>query len=57
MDPLTKTLTLIFLITTMAAIGLKVTGGELISALRDRSLMIRSLVVNIIIVQQPLHKE
>jgi len=57
MEPLTKTLTLIFLITTMAAIGLKVTGGELISALRDRSLMIRSLVVNIIIVQQPLHKE
>ena len=50
MDPLTKILTLIFLITTMAAIGLKVTTGELVSALRDRSLMIRSLVVNIIIV-------
>jgi BASS family bile acid:Na+ symporter len=34
----------------MAAIGLKVTTGELVSALRDRSLMVRSLVVNIIIV-------
>jgi BASS family bile acid:Na+ symporter len=50
MDPLTKTLTFIFLITTMAAIGLKVTTSELISALQDRSLMIRSLVVNIVIV-------
>jgi len=50
MDPLTKTLTLIFLITTMAAIGLKVTTAELVSAFRDRSLMIRSLVVNLIIV-------
>jgi len=50
MDPLTKTLTLIFLITTMAAIGLKVTTGELVSALRERSLMVRSLVVNMIIV-------
>jgi len=50
MDPLTKILTLIFLITTMAAIGLKVTMVEIVSSLRDRSLMIRSLVVNIIIV-------
>jgi len=50
MDPLTKTLGLIFLISIMAAIGLKVTTGELVSALRDRSLMIRSLVVNMIIV-------
>jgi len=50
MDPLTKTLTLIFLITTMAAIGLKVTTSELISTFRDRSLMVRSLVVNLIIV-------
>lgn len=50
MDPLTKTLTLIFLISTMAAIGLKVTMVEIVSALRDRSLMVRSLVVNLIIV-------
>jgi BASS family bile acid:Na+ symporter len=50
MDPLTKTFTLIFLITTMASIGLKVTMSELVLALGDRSLMIRSLVVNLIIV-------
>ena len=53
MDPLSKTLTLLFLITTMAAIGLKVTTGELVSALRDRGLMARSLVVNMIIVIPP----
>ena len=50
MDPLTKTLTLIFLITTMASIGLKATAIELVSAFRDRSLMLRSLVVNLIVV-------
>ncbi|OHB57893.1 MAG: hypothetical protein A2Y12_01605 [Planctomycetes bacterium GWF2_42_9] len=50
MDPLSKTFTLIFLITTMAAIGLKVTTGEIISAFSDRSLMIRSLLVNLILV-------
>ncbi len=50
MDPVTKTLTLIFLITTMAAIGLKVTTGELVSAFHDRSLMVRSLIVNMVIV-------
>ena len=50
MNPLTATLTLIFLVTTMAAIGMKATKEELISAISDRSLMIRSLVVNIIVV-------
>ncbi len=50
MDPLTKILTIIFLITTMAAIGLKVTIGEIVTALGNRSLMIRSLAVNLIIV-------
>jgi BASS family bile acid:Na+ symporter len=50
MDPLTKILTSVFLISTMAAIGLKVTMVEIVSSLRDRSLMIRSLVVNIVIV-------
>ncbi len=50
MDPLTATCTLIFLITTMAAIGMKATLEELLSAISDRSLMIRSLVVNIIVV-------
>ena len=50
MDPLTRTLTLIFLITTMAAIGLKVTTSELVSALHNRSLMVRSLIANVVIV-------
>ena len=50
MDPLTRAFTLIFLTTTMAAIGLKVTSAELVSAFRDRSLMARSLVVNLILV-------
>jgi len=51
MDPLTKYLNLIFLVTTMAAIGLKVTFAELIAALTHThgGLMIRSLLVNIII--------
>ena len=47
---MTKTFAIIFLITTMAAIGLKVTMGEIATALGNRSLMIRSLVVNLIIV-------
>jgi BASS family bile acid:Na+ symporter len=50
MDPLTKILVAIFLISTMASIGLKVTMVEIASSLCDRSLMVRSLVVNIIIV-------
>jgi BASS family bile acid:Na+ symporter len=50
MDPLTRAFTLIFLTTTMAAIGLKVTTGELVSAFRDRSLMARSLGLNLILV-------
>ncbi|TFG48238.1 MAG: hypothetical protein E4H40_05000 [Candidatus Brocadiia bacterium] len=50
MDLISKIFTGIFLVTTMASIGLKVTTGELISAMRDRSLMKRSLVVNLIIV-------
>jgi len=50
MDPLTKTFAIIFLITTMVAIGLKVTIGEIVTALGNRSLMIRSLVVNLVVV-------
>ena len=50
MDMLTKTFILIFLVTTMAAIGLKVTMVEIVSSFRDRSLMVCSLLVNIIIV-------
>jgi BASS family bile acid:Na+ symporter len=50
MDPLTKALAIVFLTTTMAAIGLQVTFREIVMALRRRSLMIRSLVVNLIVV-------
>ena len=49
MDPFTKILALIFFVATMAAIGLKSTTAELVSALSNRSLMVRSLVVNLII--------
>lgn len=49
MDPLTKNIALVFLITTMVAIGLKVTVDELGTALTNRSLMARSLLVNIVI--------
>ncbi len=49
MDPLTKNIALVFLVTTMMAIGIKTTPAELVAALASRSLIIRSLVVNIII--------
>ena len=50
MDLLTKTLAIVFLTTTMAAIGLQVAIGEIVAALGHRSLMIRSLVANLIVV-------
>ncbi|NLH15781.1 MAG: hypothetical protein GX455_04315 [Phycisphaerae bacterium] len=50
MDPLTRIFTLIFLTTTMAAIGLKVTTAELVSSLRDRSLMARSVGLNLVLI-------
>jgi BASS family bile acid:Na+ symporter len=50
MDPLTRTLTLGFLIATMAAIGLKVTISEIVTALGSRGLMVRSLAVNLVLV-------
>ncbi len=50
MDPFTKTLAIIFLVSTMAAIGLKATTEEIVSSLRDRSLMVRSLLINLMVV-------
>ncbi|MBN1510089.1 MAG: bile acid:sodium symporter [Sedimentisphaerales bacterium] len=50
MDPAARIATWTFLVGTMLSIGLKVTPSELLSALRQRSLMIRSLVVNFLIV-------
>lgn len=50
MDLAARIATWTFLITTMLSIGLKITPGDLLSSLRDRSLMIRSLVANFVIV-------
>lgn len=50
MAPLTKLSAYIFLVMTMLGIGLKVTGGEVLQILSNRSLMLRSLLVNIILV-------
>lgn len=48
--PLAKLSAYIFLVTTMLGIGLKVTGGEVLQTLNDRSLVLRSLLLNIILV-------
>lgn len=48
--PLAKLSAYIFLVMTMLSIGLKVTGGEVLQTLSDRSLILRSLLVNIILV-------
>lgn len=50
MDSLTNLLKVLFLTTTMAAIGLKVTPAELISSLKNRSLAARSLGLNLILI-------
>ncbi len=49
-DPTTRFLILLFLFTTMLAIGLKVTSEEILAAVKDRSLMARSLLANIVII-------
>ena len=49
MDTLTNAITIVFLVTTMAAIGLKVTARELAAAFTKRNLMARSMIVNIVI--------
>lgn len=48
--PLAKLSVYIFLVMTMLGIGLKVTGGEVLKTLSDRSLFLRVLLVNIILV-------
>lgn len=48
--PLAKLSAYIFLVMTMLGIGLKVTGSEVLQTLSDRSLILRSLLVNIILV-------
>jgi BASS family bile acid:Na+ symporter len=50
MDPLSKALAIVFLVATMLSIGLKVTAAELVSSLRDRGRMARSLTVNFLLI-------
>jgi BASS family bile acid:Na+ symporter len=50
MDPAAKIAMWTFIVTTMLSIGLKVMPADLLSALRQRSLMIRSLAVNFLVV-------
>jgi BASS family bile acid:Na+ symporter len=50
LEPLPKILTYVFLISTMLAIGLTVTWPEILTTLRDRRLMGRVLLANLILV-------
>lgn len=50
MDPIAKALTVVFLFATMLSIGLKAAPADLLSALRRRGLMVRSLVANFLII-------
>jgi len=50
LEPLPKILTYVFLVSTMLVIGLTVTGGEILTALRDRRLMGRVLLANFVLV-------
>jgi len=50
LEPLPKILTYVFLVSTMLVIGLTVTGGEILTALRDRRVMGRVLLANLVFV-------
>jgi bile acid:Na+ symporter, BASS family len=50
LDPLSRSLTLLFLIATMVSIGLQVTLPELRHALSDRRLLLRAVLVNFLLV-------
>jgi BASS family bile acid:Na+ symporter len=50
LDPLSHFLTLLFLISTMLSIGLRVTVLDLRLALSDRRLLLRALIVNFVLV-------
>ncbi len=49
-DPLSRTLLFVFLITSMLGIGLSVSWGAILAGLRKKGLMIRSLLLNFVIV-------
>ena len=50
LEPLPRILTYVFLVSTMLAIGLTATGGEILAALRDRRLFGRVLLANLLLV-------
>jgi len=50
MDPLSRMLFFVFLITSMLGIGLSVSWGAIVATLRKTGLMIRSLLVNFVVV-------
>lgn len=50
MDPVTKTFMIVFLVTTMLSLGLTVTAAELVSSVRDRGWVARSLVANFLLI-------
>lgn len=50
MDPLSKSLSFLFVVTTMLGIGLQVSHGEMLSALRHYRLMAKSLAANFVLV-------
>ena len=50
LTPLVKVITYAFLVSTMLSIGLTVTGRDIVQSLRDRRLMLKSLIANLVIV-------
>jgi BASS family bile acid:Na+ symporter len=50
LEPLPKILTYVFLISTMLAIGLTVTGAEILGVVRERRLMGRVLLANLVLI-------
>ncbi|RJP17875.1 MAG: hypothetical protein C4520_15475 [Candidatus Abyssobacteria bacterium SURF_5] len=49
-EPEVRVAALLFLVTTLLAIGLKVSGGEILASLNNRSLLARSLLANVVLV-------
>jgi hypothetical protein len=50
LSPLARFLTYLFLVTVMLSVGLQVTGGQLLGALKNARLLGRALVANLIVV-------
>jgi BASS family bile acid:Na+ symporter len=50
MDPVTRILFYLFIITSMLGVGLKVRGDEVLSALKSKGLMVRALLTNFVLI-------